>query len=204
MFQKLSNQAGNPRGFLGKMILYSMNRGHSQLMKWGLSLLPLKDKISVLDIGCGGGLLIVHMLKAFPQSRVDGIDQSEESVSFITKRIEKFQDRSTILQGDVKNMPYPAETYDLVTAFETIYFWKDLEKAFLEVKRILKQKGIFLICCSASDPKDTKWSDRIEGMVIYEGEKLKEDLEKIGFQKTEIHKNKKGWMCVIAAREPGE
>ena len=35
--------------------------------------------------------------------------------------------------------------YDLVTAFETIYFWPGLEKSFSEVCRVLKKGGTFAI-----------------------------------------------------------
>ena len=40
----------------------------------------------------------------------------------------------------------------VVTAFETVYFWNDLPKAFTEVTRVLKRNGHFLICCELNNP----------------------------------------------------
>lgn len=35
----------------------------------------------------------------------------------------------------------------MITAFQTHFHWQELKEAFLEVKRILSDKGIFLIAC---------------------------------------------------------
>ena len=35
----------------------------------------------------------------------------------------------------------------MITAFQTHFHWQDLKEAFLEVKRILSDKGIFLVAC---------------------------------------------------------
>lgn len=198
MLNRLLNQTREPKGFLGKIMLYGMNKGHSPITAWGLSFLKIKEKMHILDVGCGGGATIIKMLQTFPDSMVDGIDYSEESVAFTKKKIEKFKNRSRIQQGDVKNMPYSNQTYDLITAFETIYFWNDLKKAFLEIRRILKYGGTFFICCESGDSKDTTWTKRIEGMIVYEEQEIRKYLEEAGFQKIEVHTNQRGWMCVVA------
>ena len=36
-------------------------------------------------------------------------------------------------------------SFDVVTAFETIYFWPDIEHCFNEVKKVLKPGGQFVI-----------------------------------------------------------
>ena len=47
-------------------------------------------------------------------------------------------------------MPFEDNTFDIVTAFETVYFWPDIEKSFGEVKRVLKPGGMFLIGCETN------------------------------------------------------
>lgn len=49
------------------------------------------------------------------------------------------------MKGNVLNLPYPDNSFDIVTAFETVYFWPEIENSFGEVKRVLKPDGIFLI-----------------------------------------------------------
>ena len=63
-------------------MLHGMNSGHSSLSAWGMACFPLKDHAHILDIGCGGGANIAKMLKDLPNSMVDGIDYSNESVAF--------------------------------------------------------------------------------------------------------------------------
>lgn len=57
-------------------------------------------------------------------NNVDGLDYSEVSVAASTKQNQKEVDngRCQIIQADVSNMPIENESYDLVSAFETIYF----------------------------------------------------------------------------------
>ncbi len=180
-------------------MLKGMNSGHTQLSEWGFSYLNLKGKLHILDVGCGGGANLAKMLRDLPESIADGIDYSEESVAFSKKtNSAHLGKRCTIRQGNVLSLPYSDHSLDVVTAFETIYFWPSLDKAFEEIKRVLKANGVFLICCESDDAEDTTWTSRIDGMTVYQGEDLKNRLLKIGFQNIELHMHKKGWICLKA------
>ncbi len=52
--------------------------------------------------------------------------------------------RCFIEQGNVMELPYETGKFDLVTAFETVYFWPDLKQSFSEVYRVLKPGGMFM------------------------------------------------------------
>lgn len=199
MLNNFFQNTRKPQGALGKMMLRGMNTGHKKLATWGFSQLNINDNLHILDIGCGGGANIATMLEASQNSIVDGIDYSSESVAYSKKvNATHLGRRCTIRQGDVSSLPYPDSCLDLVTAFETIYFWPSLNIAFDEIKRVLKSGGTFFICCEADDPDDTTWTDRIDGMTIYRGEDLKPQLFEIGFKNVELHRNDNGWICLIA------
>ena len=51
--------------------------------------------------------------------------------------------RCTVQQASVAELPFEAEQFDVVTAFETVYFWPDLAQNFREVYRVLKPGGTF-------------------------------------------------------------
>ena len=77
-----------------------------------------------------------------------GIDYSEISVEK-SRKINKAgieSKRCEILQGDVMKLPFRDKTFDVITAFETIYFWPDISEAFKKVYKILKIGGTFMIC----------------------------------------------------------
>ena len=110
--------------------------------------------------------------------------------------------RCNVVKGDVSRLPFEAATFDVITAFETVYFWPELAQNFREVYRVLKPGGTFFICNEANGEtaKDDKWTQIINGMTIYTDADLKVYLEQAGFGRVQSHKNKKGWLCVTAQK----
>ena len=147
---------------------------------------------------------IKTLLKLCPKGKVQGIDYSAVSVEKARKvnagAIAAGQ--CTVQQASVAELPFEAEQFDVVTAFETVYFWPELAQNFREVYRVLKPGGTFFICNEANGEtaKDDKWTQIINGMTIYTDADLKVYLEQAGFGRVQSHKNKKGWMCVTAQK----
>lgn len=201
MMKKFFQQTRKPQGFLGRLMLRSMNFGHNSLSAWGIDHLRFSPGARILDIGCGGGANIHTFLKTVPDSIVDGIDYSGESVAFSKKKNMQFLGkRCTIRQGSAADLPYADNTLNIVTAFETVYFWNNLDGAFREVLRVLNPGGIFMICCEADDPSDTTWTSRIEGMTIYSAGDLGDRLRNSGFCTVNTDRNRQGWICIVAVK----
>ena len=192
-----------PQGFGGKIMVKMMNSGHSKLAKWGFTKIYAKSNAKVLDIGCGGGANIANWLAKCTNGHVTGIDYSKVSVEESKKlnAIAIKQGKCDIVYGDVSSMPFDEESFDCVTAFETVYFWTDLEKSFAEVNRVMKSGGTFLICneSDGTNSADEKWAKKIGGMKIYNEEQLYTALEKAGFCNVKSYVNaKKHWLCIVA------
>lgn len=190
-----------PKGIGGKIMVHMMNTGHSSMAEWGFTHMEIQSDDVCLDIGCGGGANVRKLLEKSPYGRVTGIDYSEISVEK-TRKINKAgieNKRCEILQGDVMKLPFRDEIFDVITAFETIYFWPDICEAFKQVYKILKIGGTFMICneSNGENPRDEKWTNRIQGMKIYNSEQIKKFLEDAGFTDVKVDKTKKGWICVV-------
>lgn len=196
--------ACKPKGWGGKLMLNMMNKGHAFMAKWGFSHIDIKEHKRALDIGCGGGVNIKKMLAENADIHVSGIDYSEVSVQksrdVNTKAIKA--GRCEIRQGNVMELPYDADKFNLVTAFETIYFWPDIEEAFKGINRVLSAGGKFLICNETNGEikEHEKWTERIAGMKIYNSEQLEKALKNAGFSEVKIDKNDKGWLCAVAKK----
>ena len=164
-----------PVGLGGKIMVAMMNFGHSAMAAWGLHFLQPAPDAMVLDCGCGGGANIKTLLKLCPNGKVQGIDYSAVSVEKARKVNARAiaAGRCTVQQASVAELPFEAEKFDVVTAFETVYFWPELAQNFREVYRVLKPGGIFFICNEANGEttKDDKWTQIIDGMTIYMVEK---------------------------------
>ncbi|MEI3085272.1 MAG: class I SAM-dependent methyltransferase [Oscillospiraceae bacterium] len=85
----------------------------------------------MLDCGCGGGANIKTLLKKCPQGIVNGIDYSDVSVEWARKLNQSAIacGRCTVQQGDVSELGFKGAQFDLVTGFETVYFWPGLRAA---------------------------------------------------------------------------
>ena len=189
-----------PEGFGGKLMVSMMNLGHAALAEWGLQHLAVPEGAAVLDCGCGGGANIKKLLEKAVQGSVKGIDYSEVSVeksrSLNASAISA--GRCEIMQANVAQLPFEDNSFDLVTAFETVYFWPELPASFREVGRVLRPGGTFFICNECGE--DNKWTDIVSGMKIYTADELTQVLTKAGFTDIVMHKNDKGWLCATARK----
>ncbi len=199
------SQTKKPEGFLGKVMVNGMNTGgHASLAQWGFGFIGNKDAACSLDCGCGGGANVKRLLER--SEKAYGIDYSDISVakSKETNAGTIADGRCEILQSDVRSLPFDDESFDIVTAFETIYFWQEIDKAFSEIHRVLKSGGIFAITneSTGTDKTSVKFSKIIDGMNLYTGENLKTLLEGAGFTDIEIHSHPdKPWLNVTAVKE---
>ena len=194
---------GNPQGKLGNFQLKSMNKEHTPVSLWGLKHLDIKPDDIILDIGCGGGMNVKRM--AEKAKKVYGVDYSIVSVELSSEVNEDLikQGQVEIVEGNVKSLPFEDNTFDIVTAFETVYFWPSIEDSFRQVWRVLKPGGRFVIVNEADgEEKGIKWDKVVDGMHTYNSAELQEHLINAGFADIEIiHDPKRHRLCVIAHKK---
>jgi len=207
LLHRVLQNCAKPEGRVGKWVVRMMNASHAPLSKWGLSHLELAPDAEIIDLGCGGGSNVSAMLASCPEGHVTGLDYSPVSVTASRKKNADAirEGRCEIVEGNVAELPFPDESFDAATAFETIYFWP--ENSFPGVHRILKPGGEFLIVCEAdgSCPTDEKWTRIIDGMKLHSGENLVGALKQAGFREVHTdHKSVMGdagrWLCVRAKK----
>lgn len=88
-------------------------------------LLPLIPRGSnVLDVGCGGGLLLFLLTACDPSARGTGIDVSPSSIGFAQQTLaanaSDLQNRLSFLQMDATK-PWPVETFDVVSLVDVLH-----------------------------------------------------------------------------------
>lgn len=194
-----------PEGLGGRLMVGLMNFGHRALAAWGLRFLEIPTNAEVLDCGCGGGANMAKLLKMCPEGSVRGIDYSTVSVEK-ARRVNRRavgQGRCEALRASAEELPFVEGRFDLVTAFETVYFWQDLSRCFWEVCRVLKPGGIFFICneCGGSAGRNVRWPEMIAGMTVYSGPQLRAAMERAGFCGVRLYENKKGWVCAVGRKK---
>ena len=197
-------QCRKPHGDEGFETIENMNENHREISEFAFDKVSVGKNDSVLDVGCGGGVNIEKFLK-LTKGNVDGLDYSEVSVEASLAQNRKAVDdgRCRIIQADVRQMPIGDEEYDLVSAFETIYFWPEIQESFREVSRVIKPNGQFLIAqgTDGNHPDDEMWLATVEGMHVYTAEDLKEYLLNAGFSRVESYVKENDYILVVIARK---
>ncbi len=191
----------------GRRMLHRMNGGHhAELSKWSLAYLDVEDDYDVLDLGCGGGANLNRLLSMCPDGTVTGLDYSETSVevSQDTNATAIAEGKCDVVLGDVADLPFEDESFDAITAFETIYFWPDINKALSEAYRVLRHGGEIMICNEADGDIDKaeKWTSIIPDMTVYDSSQISQLLADAGFSDIVIYRHHtQGWLAVIAVKE---
>ena len=206
--KELLINARKPFGRLGGKILDRMNESHEAMAQWGVSHFTIGQDDKILDIGCGGGRNIQRFAEQISENgRVVGIDYSEVSVEKSIELNREAVDKGivNVLYGSVSEMPFYDETFDIVTGFETIYFWPNLLKDLWEVNRVLKRGGLVFFCNEAvyREGEMEKYDDLVEllDMKIYSEDVLRQTLEKTGFTDFQAYvDDENDWICVLARK----
>ncbi len=195
----------NPKGFLGRVISLLMNYGeHAQIGRWGMSFVELPIQADILDLGCGGGGNLERWLECYPDAHVSGIDHSPVSVSIASGWNEKAisQDRCEVILSGVNKLPFRNDSFDAISSFESIYFWKNMDKALAEAYRVLKPGGVLLLAVTHDkESKCCSLTKKIHGARLYDEAELKAYLENAGFLKFRyIRAKKKPWRIALCRK----
>ena len=196
------SQFARPSSLTGRLLLRGMNIGHARLHRWGLEAAGIRPRDKVLDVGCGGGRAIARIL-ARTRREVAGVDHSPEAVE-TSRRVNRAavaSGRLRVLQGSVDDLPFRDGFFDAVTAFETTYFWPDLQAGLIEIRRVLSPGGRLVITTEYADrPAAGQWADRL-GMNIPDGDALTGLAYEAGFLTVDVsaHPHHR-WLRLVAAR----
>ena len=113
-----------------------------------LKKLYLKEDMTLLDIGCGWGFLLIEAAKKY-KVRGTGITLSEEQYKECQRRIkeEGLEDYVKVELMDYRDLPKLGEQFDRVVSVGMVeHVGRDNYKLFLEcANRVMKKGGLFLL-----------------------------------------------------------
>ena len=98
--------------------------------------------ITVLDVGCGGGLLAEEF--ASVGSRVIGVDPSEPSLLVARAHAAEVGLAIEYVHGMGESLPLEDKSFDVVYCCDVLEHVADLDRVTAEISRVLKPNGVYL------------------------------------------------------------
>lgn len=204
--EKYENARKPTQTEVGFKFLETMNTGHhAELSEWGMPHIKFAPNYCCLDVGCGGGANVKRMLGYCTDGKVYGLDYSQASVEYASQVNKDAIDcgRCHIVKGDVLSLPFDSCSFDVVTAYETVYFWTDIKDAFDQIFRVCKLGGCFFVCneSDGSTPKTDLWDGVGGHMKIYSAQEIASLMQDSGFIVESIDSNPdRNWISILGTR----
>lgn len=99
---------------------------------------------NVLDVGCGTGLLLEHILRRLcPSGRVVELDVAEEMLA--RNRGKVSPERASYVCADARRAPFRPESFDLVLCFNALPHMAPIEDAVRELLACLRPGGLLAV-----------------------------------------------------------
>lgn len=98
---------------------------------------------SVLDIGCGTGQTAAFIAERF-NCQVTAIDNHPIMVEKARQRFNKVEAPVKVIEGDVQNLDFIDNSFDLILA-ESVIVFTDISKTLKELSRVLKSDGSMIM-----------------------------------------------------------
>jgi SAM-dependent methyltransferase len=121
-----------------------------------LDLVPWRGNETVLDVGCGRGLMLVAAAKRLTTGKAVGVDLwqavdlsgNRPDATIENARLEGVADRVEVKDGDARNLPFPDRSFDVVVSNLALHNIPDRDgrrKAAREIARVLRPGGHVVI-----------------------------------------------------------
>lgn len=124
---------------------------------WNMDFLEIAEKIlkmipenfsgSLLDVPCGTINLTLEYYSKLKDAEIEALDYTEEMLEIARDRVSRLElENINIVEGDVADLPYEDEYFDIVTSMNGFHSFPDKDKSYSETARVLKKGGMFCGC----------------------------------------------------------
>jgi ubiquinone/menaquinone biosynthesis C-methylase UbiE len=104
--------------------------------------LPLGARI--LEVGCGRGVALPPFAELCRPRRLVGLDVDADLLAVAEQRLRDRGVHAELVHGDVRDLPFADDSFDVVVDFGTCYHVAEPQRALNEIARVLVHRGRFV------------------------------------------------------------
>jgi len=116
-------------------------RGRRRVIRAELGRLPLPARADILDAGCGSGRTMQELAG---YGAVQGVELSESAVE-----VARARGVGEVVIGRLEELPWPEESFDLITCLDVIEHTPDDRLTLAELRRVCRVGGYLLVTVPA-------------------------------------------------------
>jgi SAM-dependent methyltransferase len=180
----LRSQFGRPTGFWGNIagMIMVNTRSNKERIHWTISLLDIRPRDRLLEIGFGPGYAIELVNKIASEGFVAGVDHSEVMVRHAGKRNARAirEGRVALLLGSASDLPEFNEPFDKIYTINSIHFWREPVDCLKKLRELLRPGGLIAVTLQ---PRSRSATDVTTSEI---GREIAANLERAGFTQVRL------------------
>lgn len=112
--------------------------------RWMFNKFKLSQDIKVLEIGCGNAMMWRRNISYIPENcEITLTDISEGMLNDAKDNLKEEAEKFKFKLVDASNIPFKDESFNIIIANHMLFYCRDRERVFSEIKRVLKTGGFF-------------------------------------------------------------
>jgi SAM-dependent methyltransferase len=190
--------ARRPAGSRAREV-YGADDVHDFARRAILDALALSPDDHLLDVGCGGGLLLRDALAL--GARASGVDHSEEMVALARERAPG----ADVALGSAESLPFPDHAFTAVAMSIVFFFLDEPVRALAECRRVLRGDGRLAVYTTAPELRGSPAApEPIASLGHFHSDaELTELAERAGFNAVAVRRDAGGQLLTGRARTDG-
>ena len=176
----------------GHLVTWLLARGNASFNRWLVHEVAatVPAPATVIELGCGPGIALAELLRAYPAARVIGADPSALVLTSAWRRNGRAvaDGRLTLVTGDIAKAAGYAPA-GLVLACHVLYFWPDPVRELQRIRQILAPAGHIALGYQLRQnmPPLAQRTFPREGFTLYDSDnQVAAVLEQAGFTRPEV------------------
>ena len=188
----VARQFAGPSGPAGHLVTWLLARGNASFNRWLVREVAAAAPApaTVIELGCGPGIALAELLRAYPAARVIGADPSAVVLTSARRRNARAlaEGRLTLVTGDIATAAGYAPA-GLVLACHVLYFWPDPVRELQRIRQVVAPAGHLALGYQLRQnmPPLAQRTFPRQGFTLYDSDdQVAAALEQAGFTRPEI------------------